>query len=116
MREATALLLVRLAHTAAWAFFAGSIVALPLAAHAGRFGLALLLVGFVTFEIIVLAFNGGACPLTAVAARYTSDRRENFDIFLPLWLARYNKQVFGALFLTGLVYTALEWCRRAGGA
>ena len=31
------------------------------------------------------------CPLTDVAARYTTDRAENFDIHLPLWLAKYNK-------------------------
>ncbi|ASR43391.1 hypothetical protein BEN78_08390 [Xanthomonas citri pv. mangiferaeindicae] len=114
MREETVLLLVRLMHTAAWVFFAGSIVVLPIAAYACHFDLALILIGFVTFEIIVLALNGWACPLTPIAARYTSDRRDNFDIFLPLWLARYNKQVFGALFLAGLIYTALEWWRTNG--
>jgi hypothetical protein len=39
--------------------------------------------------------------LTNVAARYTNDRRDNFDIVLPLWLARYNKIIFG--------YAALEF-------
>jgi hypothetical protein len=28
------------------------------------------------------------CPLTGIAARYTDDRRDNFDIYLPPWLAR----------------------------
>jgi hypothetical protein len=48
-------------------------------------------------EVVVLAVNGWRCPLTGVAARYTDDRRENFDIDLPLWLARHNKRIFGAL-------------------
>jgi len=48
-------------------------------------------------EVIILAVNRWRCPLIAVAARYTDDRRENFDIYLPLWLAMHNKTVFGAL-------------------
>jgi hypothetical protein len=111
MRADIALRAVRLIHTLAWAFFASCIVLLPIAAHAGRFGLAAILVGLVCFEILVLAANHWRCPLTGIAARYTRDRRDNFDIFLPLWLARHNKRIFGALFLAGLVYTAFEWWR-----
>ena len=36
-------------------------------------------------------------------ARYTDDRRPNFDIYLPSWLARYNKQIFGSLFAAGIL-------------
>lgn len=73
------------------------------------------LVSFVLLEILILAVNNWRCPLTGVAARHTQDRRDNFDIFLPLWLARYNKQVFGSLFVAGLAYTAFEWWRRTSG-
>ena len=53
--------------------------------------------------------------MTGVAARYTNDRRDNFDIYLPLWLARYNKQIFGALYLAGILYTLIVWrSARAG--
>lgn len=31
------------------------------------------------------------------AERYTDDRTPNFDIFLPRWLARSNKQISTAL-------------------
>ena len=41
--------------------------------------------------------------------RYTDDRRVNFDIFLPVWLARYNKLIFGALFVAGVALTVLRW-------
>ena len=116
MNATTALLTVKLAHSAAWAVFAGCIVALPVAAYLGKFTLALVLIGCVAVEIAVLALNQWACPLTAVAARYTSDRRDNFDIFLPAWLARYNKQVFGGLFAAGLLYTAIQWWRFSGNA
>jgi len=58
----------------------------------------------------VLLLNGGRCPLTPVAARYTTDRRANFDIFLPEWLARHNKALFGSLYLAGSAFVVYRWC------
>jgi hypothetical protein len=104
-----ALRAVKAVHTLAWAFFAGCVLALPLVAWRGDFGRALVLIGIVCFEIAVLAINRLRCPLTGVAARYTQDRRDNFDIYLPLWLARYNKRIFGGLFAAGLVFTLARW-------
>jgi hypothetical protein len=60
-------------------------------------------------EVAVLAANKLRCPLTAIAARYTEDRQDNFDIYLPLFLARYNKQIFGSLFLAGLLFGAFRY-------
>ena len=99
---------VKVVHTVAWAFFAGCIVALPVAAWLRRFDIAWILIGLVTVEVLILLANGFRCPLTAVAARFTDDRRDNFDIYLPLWLARYNKQIFGTLFVAGVVYSLLQ--------
>lgn len=84
----------------------------PVAAWQGRFTLALVLIGAVLVEVLVLLINGWRCPLTGVAARYTDDRRDNFDIYLPLWLARYNKEIFGALFIAGLLFTWALWIWR----
>ena len=111
MQPATALRLVKLLHTVVWAVFAGSIVVIPIAAWQGQFTLALVLIGLVLVEVLVLLANRWRCPLTDVATRYTDDRPDNFDIYLPLWLARYNKQIFGTLFVVGLLVTALAWMR-----
>lgn len=100
---------IRLAHTIAWAFFAGCIVGIPLAARRDGFRLAALLAALVSVELVILAANRCRCPLTAVAARYTEDRRPNFDIYLPEWLARYNKEIFGTLLVAGLAYAVLRW-------
>lgn len=105
MKAPNALLAVRLIHTIVWAFFAGCIIFLPVAAYIGHFNLAFALIGFVLLEILILAVNRWRCPLTTVAAKHTSDRQPNFDIFLPLWLAKYNKEIFGTLFILGLAYT-----------
>lgn len=103
---------VKLVHTLAWGVFAGSIVVLPFAARRAEFRLALALIALVLVEVLVLAANGLRCPLTAVAARYTDDRADNFDIYLPRWVARHNKVIFGAWFLAGVAYTAACWLAR----
>ncbi|NBC86303.1 MAG: hypothetical protein GVY25_08935 [Bacteroidetes bacterium] len=109
MTPRTSLRIVRTVHTVAWAFFAGCILAIPVFAEKGAFATAGILIAFVLLEVLVLALNRWRCPLTGVAARYTEDRRDNFDIYLPLWLARYNKHIFGSLFALGLLYTLLRW-------
>ena len=102
---------VKLAHTAAWAFFASCVVLIPFTAWQRQFALAGLLIGVVAVESLVLVFNGWQCPLTNVAARYTEDRRPNFDIYLPSWLAKYNKEIFGTLYVVGIACTLLAWLR-----
>lgn len=106
-----ALRAIRLLHTIVWAFFASLILAMPFVAWQRRFGLFLWLTGLVGVEVIVLAVNRMRCPLTDVAARYTTDRAPNFDIYLPVWLARYNKDIFGTLFVVGLLLGLLRWYR-----
>jgi len=115
MQQGRSLIVIKAVHTLVWLFFAACVVVLPIAAHVGRFGLAALLAGFVMIEVLVLAVNKWRCPLSGVAARHTTDRRANFDIFLPLWLARHNKLIFGSLFVAGLAYTAFRWYHGTGG-
>lgn len=97
---------IKVIHTLVWAVFAGSILAIPAFAFVGNVTIAWSLVGFVFLEVAVLVANRMKCPLTDVAERYTSNRQDNFDIYLPLWLARHNKQVFGGLYVAGILYAA----------
>jgi hypothetical protein len=106
------LTLIRSIHTVVWAFFAGAILAIPVAAIQQQFDWVLIFTAIVMVEVTVLSLNGLRCPLTGMAARYTNDRRNNFDIYLPLWLATYNKQVFGSLFVAGLVFALGCWMYR----
>ena len=102
--DVRALRLVKLAHTAAWAVLAGCVVAVPVMVGAGYFRSALACAAIVAVEVLVLAANAWRCPLTSIAERYTTDRRDNFDIYLPAWLARYNKLIFGTLYVVGLLF------------
>jgi hypothetical protein len=100
---------IKLFHTLVWAFLAGSILALPVLAILRRFRWAAILTVIVLLECVVLAANGGRCPLTDLAARYTLDRAPNFDIYVPNWLARYNKAIFGTLFVLSELIVVLRW-------
>ena len=107
----TALILVKVVHTIAWAIFAGCILAIPVASWYGEHRLASWLAAFVAIEVAILLINKWRCPLTDVASRYTDARHDNFDIYLPLWLAKYNKVIFGALYIAGLLYASANWLR-----
>ena len=96
-------------HTIAWTVFASSIVTIPLVTGAGRLSLAFWLSFVVWVEVFILVANRMRCPLTGIASRYTTDRSDNFDIFLPAWLARHNKLIFGSLFAIGELLLLWRW-------
>jgi len=105
---------IKLLHTAIWAVMAASILALPWLGWFGKFRRAFGLTLLIVVECLVLAVNGGRCPLTDVAARYTTDRACNFALYLPLWLACSNKSIFGSLFIAGELVVLWRWARRPG--
>jgi hypothetical protein len=104
---------IKLLHTVIWAFLAGSILALPLVGALRRFRWAVILTVIVLLECGLLAVNGGRCPLSDLAARYTDERASNFDIYLPSWLASHNKAIFGTLFVVGELIVLWCWLKRA---
>jgi hypothetical protein len=103
------LVAIKLLHTAVWALLAGSVLALPITALSHRFDWAIILTVIIVAECGVLALNKGRCPLTGVAARFTDDRADNCDIYLPNWVARHNKAIFGAVFVINEL--VVLWCR-----
>ena len=104
--------LIRTVHTIVWCFFVSMILLVPVLAWLGHFGWAAVAGGMVLLEGLILLFNRGHCPLTDVAARYTEDRRPNFDIYLPEWLAKHNKTIFSTLFVVGLGVALWRWIVR----
>jgi len=115
-RDPNLLRAIKLLHTAVWAVMAGCIVAMPIAAWQGRPALAFWLGAVVAIEVCVLALNRWRCPMTNWAARYTDARQDNFDIYLPLWLARHNKTLFGTLYVAGIAFALWQWRRQGGRA
>ncbi len=100
---------IKTLHTVVWAFFVACILGIYHFAAQGRFRIALVLIAIVLGESLVLVLNRRRCPLTGAAARFTPERAPNFDIYLPVWLARYNQQIFGTLYALAIVFTLLRW-------
>src|SRR5580704_11123676 len=113
MTQSAFLKAIKVAHTVVWVFLAGCTLAIPLAAWRGEHLAALWLAVIVLGEVVVLGLNRWRCPLTSVAARYTPDRRANFDIYLPEWLAKNNKTIFGLIYVVGVVFALAQWLRMA---
>lgn len=106
------LLLIKSIHTIVWAVFVACIAAIWVFALRGEAVKAALAIAFVLIEVAVLAFNRWRCPLSPIAARYTDDRSDNFDIYLPAWLAGRTMPIFGTLYVAGILLTLAIWALR----
>ncbi|MEZ4962120.1 MAG: hypothetical protein R2830_19995 [Saprospiraceae bacterium] len=106
------LILIKLLHTAIWAVMTAAIFHILYAGISGNIStLTFVAIGLITLEVITLFMNKMVCPLTPIARRYSDSDSANFDIYLPEWLARYNKAIFGTLLAVG---TALVVWRLVG--
>jgi hypothetical protein len=108
-RRMDPLVAIKVLHTAVWALLTACILALPITPILHRFDWAIILTVIVLAECGVLALNRGRCPLTGLAARFTNNRVDNSDIYLPNWVARHNKAIFGTLFVINELIVL--WCR-----
>ncbi len=87
-------------HTVIWLFYNVVIFYWLYAAVANKFDKWIwICAGLVGLEAIVLAIFRMACPLTLIARKYSQSEKENFDIYLPNWLAKYNKSIYTAIVL-----------------
>ena len=65
-------------------------------------------IGIVVLEGVVLLTFEMSCPLTILARKYSDSQKDNFDIYLPNWIARYNKEIFTTVFVFGLITVLLR--------
>ncbi|WP_251795792.1 MULTISPECIES: hypothetical protein [unclassified Arenibacter] len=65
-------------------------------------------IGLIVGEGIVLLVFKMFCPLTIMARKYSDSEKDNFDIFLPNWLAKYNKLIFTTLYIIGLIIVLIR--------
>lgn len=100
------LTLIRSLHTLIWVVVASCIFYVGYAVLRMEFPvLFYVALSLVALEVLVILVNAWVCPLTSVARRYSASTEPNFDIYLPRWLARYNKEIFSViLFVILLLY------------
>lgn len=98
---------IKLLHTIIWLFFNVVLFYLLYAVIVNKIDYWVwVCVGLVVLEIITLLIFKWFCPLTLWARKYSNSTQSNFDIYLPEWLAKHNKLIYGILFTLSLVMLA----------
>jgi hypothetical protein len=90
---------IKILHTVIWLFFNVVLFYIAYAVITNKIGKWVWAgVGIIIVEGLVLLIFKGICPLTIVARRHSDSSKDNFDIFLPNWLAKYNKLIYTTIF------------------
>lgn len=103
------LITIKLLHTLIWVILAGATIGVLYSGISGHITVyTWVAIVMILLEGIVLLIFKWSCPLTLVARKYSDSPKDNFDIYLPNWLARHNKMIFTTMFLAGLVLVLLR--------
>ena len=95
----TKLTIIKIVHTAIWLFFNAVIFYLFYAVISNRIDKWVwVCIGIILMEAVVLIVFKRMCPITLIARKYSDSTKDNFDIYLPNWLAKYNKSIYSTLF------------------
>lgn len=109
MSPAIKLVAIKLLHTLIWLVF---VILIFYVVYSGIFNhltsLTWIAIGLILGEGLVLLVFRMFCPLTLLARKYSDSPRDNFDIYLPNWLARHNKLIFTSIFILGLIMVLLR--------
>lgn len=104
MTDGNKLFIVKAVHTLIWVFFNIVILYFVYAVVVDQIDrwvwVCLSLIGL---EVLTLIVFRTVCPVTLIARQYSDSTKDNFDIFLPNWLARYNKKIYSVIVLIGIV-------------
>jgi hypothetical protein len=105
----TKLTAIKVLHTMIWVFYNLVIFYLLYAVLANKINKWVWIsIGLVILEGMVLLIFRMKCPLTVVARKYSDSTDDNFDIYLPKWLAKYNKLIYTSIFIIAIVVLAFQ--------
>ena len=105
MNKTNKLLTIKLAHTLIWVFFVAVIFYIVYSGITDSVTIYTWIgIGLIIGEGLVLFMFKMYCPLTVIARNYSDSIKDNFDIFLPNWLAKHNKVIFTSIFIIGLIF------------
>ena len=104
MTPQSKLILVKSLHTLIWVFFNVVIFYLLYAVIANKIDKWVwICIILIALEGLILLVFKNVCPVTLVAKKYSDSTKDNFDIYLPNWLARYNKQIYSTIVLIAII-------------
>ncbi len=100
------LTLVKSIHTLIWVFFNVVIFYMLYAVIRNKIDIWVWIgYGLVLLEGITLLAFKFFCPLTLIARKYSDSKKDNFDIYLPNWLAKYTKLIYTSIMVIILILT-----------
>ena len=103
------LILIKTVHTAIWLFFNIIIFYLLYAVIMNQIDIRVwICIGLIAVEGLILVLFKRTCPVTIIARKYSSSTRDNFDIYLPNWLAKYNKTIYTSIVGIALIILAVR--------
>ncbi len=109
MRKETSLRLIKTVHTIIWIFFNVVIFYMLYAVITNKLDIWLWIgFGLVALEGLTLLVFKFFCPLTLMARRYSTSQTDNFDIYLPNWLAKHTKRIYTSIVGIILVITIIR--------
>lgn len=112
MKKETKLVLIKIIHTLIWVFFNVVIFYMLYAALTNKLDKWLWIgYGLFVLEGITLLLFKFFCPLTVMARKYSDSPKANFDIYLPHWLAKYNKLIYTSLLGVIIIITIYQLIR-----
>lgn len=101
--------LIKAIHTLIWIFFNAVIFYMLYAVIINKLDLWLWLgYGFIFLEAVTLLIFQFNCPLSVFARNYSNSSKDNFDIFLPNWLARYTKLIYTTIVIIIVMITIYQ--------
>ena len=104
MTDESKLILLKSLHTLIWIFFNVVIFYFVYAVIINRIDRWVwICLGLVVLEGLVLLIFKSLCPITVVAKKYSDSDKSNFDIYLPNWLAKYNKRIYTTIVIVGVI-------------
>lgn len=95
MHQLQKLNLIKILHTVIWLFY--NVVIFYFAYSVWIFRIdawTWICLGLILLEGIILLVFNKICPVTILARRYSHSEKDNFDIYLPNWLAKHNKLIY----------------------
>ena len=109
MRDDSKLIIIKTAHTIIWIFFNVVIFYMLYAAIVNKLDRWLWIgYGLFILEGVTLVVFKFFCPLTIMARKYSNSTKSNFDIYLPNWLAKYNKLIYTTILACIVIITIYQ--------
>ncbi len=103
---------IKAIHTIIWVFFNVVLFYMAYAVIVNKIDKFVWLgIALIIAEGLVLLVFKKMCPLTIMARKYSESAKDNFDIYLPNWLARNNKLIYTTFFIMivcGILYRILN--------